>query len=222
MRPSMPLPLPGTGGVPGAAGTGTGAALAHPAAFRHGGRPWPVRPGPTRKGEPVAAPRPLDDPRQRHFDPIGTEPLFDMVCDLAERYDLGTGPNGRRIVDRVSSGTFAGPRLRGEVLAGSADWGSFRPDGIFVLDARLVLRTDDGALIHMSYTGRGTFPAELRPQLAARATRHEIDPSRYYFRTTPLFETAAPAYDWLNGVVAIGRGYLVGNGGIGYQVLALR
>jgi uncharacterized protein DUF3237 len=199
---------------------------------------WRTRPGPgtvggagqarsglawsDAKGEPVAVPRPLDDPRRREFDPIGTEPLFDMVCDLTERYDLGTGPNGRRIVDRVSSGTFAGPRLRGEVLAGSADWGSFRPDGIFVLDARLVLRTDDGALIHMSYTGRGTFPAELRPQLASRATRHEIDPSRYYFRTTPLFETAAPAYDWLNGVVAIGRGYLVGNGGIGYQVLALR
>lgn len=163
----------------------------------------------------------MDDPRRRDFDPIGTEPLFDMVCDLSERYDLGAGENGRRIVDRVSSGTFVGPRLRGDVLVASADWGSFRPDGVFVLDARVVLRTHDGALIHMSYTGRGVFPAQLRPQLAHLGTRHEIDPARYYFRTTPLFETAAPAYSWLNGIVAVGRGYLVENGGIGYQVLAL-
>jgi hypothetical protein len=28
----------------------------------------------------------------------------------------------------------------------------------------------------------------------------------YYLRTTPLFETGAPRYDWLNRIVAVGVG----------------
>lgn len=162
------------------------------------------------------------DSRRRELGPIGVEPLFDMVCDLAERYDLGVAAHGRRIVDRVRSGRFDGPLLRGDVLEGSADWGMVRADGVFVLDARVVLRTDDGALIQMSYGGRGVFPAGLRTRWADVGARHEIDPGEYYFRTTPLFETAAPAYGWLNGIVAIGRGYLVEGGGVGYRVEAVR
>jgi len=35
------------------------------------------------------------------------------------------------------------------------------------------------------------------------AAGEEVDPAEYYFRTTPLFETAAEKYDWLNRVVAV-------------------
>jgi hypothetical protein len=39
----------------------------------------------------------------------------------------------------------------------------------------------------------------------ARLGRGEpVDPATYYFRTTPRFETAAPAYAWLNDVIAVG------------------
>ena len=63
---------------------------------------------------------------------------------------------------------------------------------IRVIDARVVLRTEDGALIHMSYGGRATFPDELEGALREVSSRHLIDPSRYYFRTNPLFETGRP------------------------------
>jgi hypothetical protein len=33
-----------------------------------------------------------------------------------------------------------------------------------------------------------------------------IDPSSYYFRINPMFETAAAPYDWLNRVLAVGIG----------------
>jgi Protein of unknown function (DUF3237) len=33
-----------------------------------------------------------------------------------------------------------------------------------------------------------------------------VDPSEYYFRTSVAFETAAPKYDWLNRIIAIGTG----------------
>ena len=38
------------------------------------------------------------------------------------------------------------------------------------------------------------------------ASGDEVDPSEYYFRTTPIFETGAPGYEWLNGIVAIAAG----------------
>ena len=35
---------------------------------------------------------------------------------------------------------------------------------------------------------------------------NQVDASEYYFRTTSIFETGAPAYEWLNGIVAIASG----------------
>jgi Protein of unknown function (DUF3237) len=33
-----------------------------------------------------------------------------------------------------------------------------------------------------------------------------VDPATHYFRTAPLFETAAPQYDWINRIIAVGIG----------------
>ena len=159
----------------------------------------------------------IADPRAKAIGEIRTGRLFDMIVDLDPPLDIGAGPYGRRIVFGSAGGTFAGPRLRGDVLAGGGDWTLFRPDGAMSLDVRLTLRTEDGALVHMSYGGRWIVPAELRADLADAAGRHRVDPARYYFRTTPLFETGSRAYAWLNDVVAVGSGYFV-EGGIAYQV----
>src|SRR3954454_7403317 len=110
------------------------------------------------------------DPRIKPVAEIETTHLFDVAVDLAPRRDFGSGPLGRRTLFGAAGGSFHGPRLRGEVLAGGGDWALFRPDGVMALDVRLTLRTHDGALVHMTYGGRW-------------------DPARSYFRTTPLFET---------------------------------
>lgn len=54
------------------------------------------------------------------------------------------------------------------------------------------------------------------------SSRHLIDPARYYFRTTPLFETGATGYAWLNGIVAVGSGRLTEGGGVAYNVFELQ
>jgi hypothetical protein len=157
------------------------------------------------------------DPRVRAVGEITTQHLFDMVVDLAPRLDFGAGPLGRRRFFGSAGGTFHGPRLRGEVLPGGGDWALFRTDGAMALDVRLTLRTDDGALVHMTYGGRWVVPPDLRAELADPATRALVDPDRYYFRTNPLFETGSQRYAWLNDVVCVGSGYLV-DGGIAYAV----
>jgi hypothetical protein len=110
--------------------------------------------------------------------------------------------------------------LRGAVASGSADWMLIRRDGPMVIDARAILQTDDGATIHMTYAGRASFPAELIAEVLDPARRHLIDPARYYMRTTPLFETGAPAYAWLNDVVCVATGRLT-EAGVAYEVFQL-
>lgn len=157
------------------------------------------------------------DPRVKAIGEIATRHLFDMVVDLNPRLEIGVGPLGRRTLFGSAGGTFQGPRLRGQVLLGGGDWALFRPDGAMALDVRLTLRVDDGALVHMTYSGRWIVPADLRTELADPAMRHHVDPARYYFRTNPLFETGAQQYTWLNDLVCVGSGYLV-EGGIAYKV----
>jgi hypothetical protein len=157
------------------------------------------------------------DPRVKTIDEIRTVPLFDMVVDLNPRLNIGDGPLGRRILFGSAGGSFEGERLRGEVLAGGGDWALFRPDGAMALDVRLTLRTHDDALVHMTYGGRWITPPELRADMADPTKRYQVDPSRYYFRTNPLFETGASQYAWLNNIVCIGQGYLI-EGGIAYKI----
>ena len=157
------------------------------------------------------------DPRVKDVGDIRTEQLFDIVVDLNPPLNIGSGPFGKRILFGASGGSFEGARLKGKVLAGGGDWTLFRADGTMTLDVRLTLRTDDDALVHMTYGGRWTTPPELRAEMADPARRYAVDPARYYFRTNPLFETGAPQYGWLNNIVCVGFGYLV-EGGIAYKV----
>ena len=157
------------------------------------------------------------DTRMRSLQPICTELLFDIVVDLHPKLNFGAGPYGLRIFYGSAGGTFEGPSVRGEVLPGGGDWTLFRPDGAMSLDVRLGLRTDGGDLIHMTYGGRWVVPDRLRAEIADARLRHSIDPSEYYFRTTPQFETGSRRYAWINDAVCIGSGYLV-EGGVAYRV----
>ncbi|MFJ9406657.1 DUF3237 domain-containing protein [Streptomyces sp. NPDC101393] len=157
------------------------------------------------------------DPRVKDVGEIKTVHLFDMVVDLHPRLNIGDGPLGQRVLFGSAGGTFQGPELRGQVLAGGGDWTLFRPDGVMSLDVRLTLRTHDDALLHMTYGGRWVTPPDLRADMADAVRKHQVDPARYYFRTNPLFETGAQQYAWLNDIVCVGSGYLV-EGGIAYKV----
>jgi hypothetical protein len=135
---------------------------------------------------------------------IQTRPLFDLTLDVPGITELGETPAGQRRIAVVRGGRFEGERLRGRVEAApGGDWLLLRRDGVLVLDVRILLRTDDDALIYMAYRGLRHGPADVMAQLARGEA---VDPARYYFRITPVFETAAPAYTWLNRIVAVGSG----------------
>ena len=140
---------------------------------------------------------------------VRTRPLFVMHLDVRRLQIIGATPSSFRRIGVVPGGVFEGERLSGEVLDGGSDWQSVRPDGATTLDVRLVLRTKDDALIGMTYRGLRHGPAGV----IERIERGEVvDPISYYFRINPLFETAAPQYDWINRVMAIGVGHRLADG----------
>jgi hypothetical protein len=134
---------------------------------------------------------------------IRTSHLLTLRLAVSGMQPVGETPNGNRRIGLVAGGTFEGPKLRGTVLPGGADWIILRPDGVTTLDVRIVLQTDDGAAIALTYRGLRHGPADVM----AKVNRGEfVDPAQYYFRIALTFETAAPQYAWLNTAFGIGTG----------------
>jgi hypothetical protein len=129
--------------------------------------------------------------------------LMMLQVKVAGAQKIGPVPHGTRLTAPITDGHFEGPRLRGKVLPGGGDWTLLRGDGVLELDLRLTLETDDGALIHMTSFGLRHGPPEV---LAALTRGERVDPSTYYFRTTPRFETANPKYAFLNRLLAVSSG----------------
>ena len=138
-----------------------------------------------------------------------TQPLFVMHLDVRKLLIVGATPGAYRRIGVVPGGSFEGERLSGEVLDGGSDWQTVRNDGTTTLNVRLVLKTKDDALICMTYQGVRYGP----PDVVERIEKNEVvDPTSYYFRINPLFETAAAQYDWINRVVGVGIGHRTADG----------
>jgi len=117
---------------------------------------------------------------------INSRPLMVLRLATSPTQEIGSTPQRTLTIFPVTGGSFEGERLRGKVLTGG-DWVSAYGNGTFSLDLRVTLETDDGSLIHMTFSG-------VR------------DDANHYFRTVPRFETAASKYAFLNRLVAVGTG----------------
>jgi len=147
---------------------------------------------------------------------VHTRHLFTMRLET-KLIKVGTTPTTMRRIGVVPGGTFEGERLSGRVLDGGSDWQSIRGDGSTLLDVRLSLETQDGAIICMTYIGVRHGPRDILQRLEAGEV---VDPTSYYFRIAPFFETASETHSWLNGIVAVGIGHRFADGPI-YSVFEL-
>jgi hypothetical protein len=120
-------------------------------------------------------------------DKLQSEFLIDLILDTQAANNVGSlGVN--RVIVPESGGTFEGPKLKGTVVGPGGDWIVRRPDGSSVLDVRIILQTEDGQKIYMTYRG-----ISVTPQGGAQ-----------YWRIVPVFETGSDKYTWLNNIVAVG------------------
>ena len=123
---------------------------------------------------------------------IELNPLCTMTVRLKDPLDAGDIPTGHRVIAEIASASLSG-RLTGRLAGGSsADWLTMVRGGLGLPDVRLAIRTGDGAVVMMRYSGRIRF----RPGKESVAM------------IAPVFETGDPRYSWLNEIQAVGKGIL--------------
>ena len=147
----------------------------------------------------AAAQKPAAAPVAPAMEYLGT-----MQVQTGTRTVVENGPQGTRTIVQIVSGRFEGPRVKASVQIPAGDWITNRADGSYRLDVRLTLKTDDGALLLVTYNGIGQTTS-------AGAS----------LRAAPLFETGDPRYTWLTKLQAVAVGERVGTD-VKYDVYALK
>lgn len=148
----------------------------------------------------AASARPDNEPPHApSFEYLGT-----LRAETGTRTVVENGPQGTRTIVQVVGGRFEGPRVKASVQTPAGDWITNRADGSYRLDVRLTLKTDDGAVILVTYNGIGQTTG-------AGAS----------LRIAPLFETGDSRYVWLTRLQAVGVGERAGTT-VTYDIYALK
>ncbi len=95
----------------------------------------------------------------------GAERVMTLRVELGRSLPVGRVPEGELVIIPITGGTFEGPRLRGRVLPGGADWNTRISAETSRACARYWLETDDGAIISVANEGvlsAGDDPDALR------------------------------------------------------------
>ena len=82
---------------------------------------------------------------------VRTQLMFVIRLEVMPLQVVGKTPGAFRRVGVIRGGEFYGKGLSGKVLGGGSDWIVVRDDESVELDVRVVLQTDDDALIAMTY-----------------------------------------------------------------------
>ena len=117
--------------------------------------------------------------------PLQTEFAFEALVEIQPAVEVGPSSRGTRRYIPITGGTFHGPKIKGVVLPGGADWQLERPDGVLEIDALYSIKADDGPVIVVRNRGI-------------------IAPGGAYFRTAPQFEAPKGPHDWLNRAIFVG------------------
>ena len=141
--------------------------------------------------------------------PPKLEFAFELRAEVADPTIIGDVPGGLRRIVNILGGTFQGPKLKGKVMPGGADWQLIRQDGFTEVDARYTLQTEAGDLIYVSNVGMRHAPPDVMKKLNAGES---VDPALIYFRAVPKFETSEPGLQWLMRSVFVATGERYPNG----------
>ncbi len=135
--------------------------------------------------------------------------LLEFSTGFTTPITTGQTPVGERLIADLTGGRFEGPKLKGNVRASGADWAMVGSDGVLRLDVRVVLETDDGAVIYMPYRARMVTDEALQKVLEEQSGATDYG-DNYWFSQVQ-FETGDERYAWLNNKMAIGEGRLAPN-----------
>jgi hypothetical protein len=127
-------------------------------------------------------------------------PLFTCTVSLAPTITVSS----TLVVGEVTGATIVGERINGTMKGhAAADWLKVSPEGYGTLDVKITYETNDGAIIHATYSGRLQF-----------------DTMAVY--AAPLFHTGDERYTWMNRIQAVAKGEFQPDGTLIYEMYELR
>jgi hypothetical protein len=147
-------------------------------------------------------------------------PSLEFVCELKVSTDkgmtVGQTAHGERRIVPITGGTFEGPKIKGTVLNGGADYQFVNKDNTRTeIEAIYNLKTDDNVLIHIRNVG---VVSRTKEQAEAIKKGEQIDWTKVYFRAAPTFNAPIDSqYDWLNNAIFVSKG--IPSGGKGYVTI---
>ena len=155
----------------------------------------------------LLAPAPLHAAIEAPAAPAAPAPqlrwVFSLRADLDPPIEMGEVDGGRRRFIAIRGGKVYGPALQGEVMAGGGDWQTIMPGGLTKVEARYFLKAADGTVIEVTNPGVRVASPEVVERLARG---EDVDPSLYYFRTTPSFRVRDGAHGWMQRSAFVARG----------------
>ena len=130
-----------------------------------------------------------------HINAQGKAPELEFALQLkvtiGEAYGIDNTQHGRRTVIPITGGTFEGPKLKGTIINGGADY-QLNTENRTELEAIYCIKTDDGVNIHVRNKG-----------IIYNGKDAEGNPT-FYFRAAPTFEAPADSkYAWLNNALFV-------------------
>ena len=134
-------------------------------------------------------------------------PQLEYVVELKVKcegaYQVGQTSHGNRFIIPIVGGTFEGPKMKGTILPGGADYQlQDNEHGRTEVEAIYSIKTDDGVNIHVRNKG-----------LICTGKDENGNP-QFYFRTTPQFEAPYDSkYAWLNNAIFVCQPAFGGNDG---------
>jgi hypothetical protein len=138
--------------------------------------------------------------------PAGFEPRLEHLVHvrvaLAREPELiGETPAGYVVNWPPDSGTLDGPAFRATVIMGGEHRTIVRTDGVGLLSVSVTVRTSDGALIAVEYSGTVDYGQDWAANLA-RGSWPAVLPVRSHISLL----TSDPRYRWLNRLTCLGVG----------------
>ncbi len=148
-------------------------------------------------------------------------PEFTYRSSVVGPHEVGDGPYGVRQYYEMIDGVVEGERLSGRMIGTGSDWILVGSDGFLRMDARIHIRTDDGAVILAHYHGPAEANAGLREAIrAGEPTDFEDQRIRLHW----VLETGDPRYAWMNQAIFVSEGRFApdGPGIAGFEHLVYR
>ncbi len=131
------------------------------------------------------------------------KPNLEYLMSLDLKLDPSVVIDKNMRITKIASGVVSGTNIKGTIQQPSADWVQILPSGVVRLDVRLLVKTDEGEAIYLSYNGVFKHSEE---SLEKQKKGEEITPDDgWYAFATPTFRTSSKKYDYLNGIQAVNR-----------------